>query len=68
MTKGDLHTNKEVLRLCRNINKRANDIEKLQPLVFELNEVLRRVSCETRATEATVHARDSNPFDRIMVA
>ena len=33
----DSRTNKKVLRLCHDINKRADDLEKLQPLVAQLN-------------------------------
>ena len=67
MNKRDLHTNRRVQQLCQNIHKRANDLEKLQPLVFELNEVLQRVSYETRSAEVT-GPRGDNPFDKIMVA
>lgn len=68
MKKGDLRSNKQVLRLCRNIHKQANDLGKLQPLVFQLHEVLQKVSYETRAEKVSVRQRENNPFDKIMSA
>jgi hypothetical protein len=67
MKKGALCSSKQVLRLCRDIHKQANDLGKLQPLVFRLHEVLQKVRYETRAEEVTPQQRD-NPFDKIMVA
>ena len=68
MKTGDRRTNEKVLRLCRNINKRADDLEKLQPLVIQLQEVLREVRCETWTVKVTAQPHEDNPFDKIMVA
>lgn len=68
MKKDALRSSRQVLQLCRNIHKQANDLGKLQPLVFKLHEVLQRVRYETRAEEVAARQRDSNPFDKIMVA
>ncbi len=67
MKDGDRHTNKKVLRLCRNINKRADDLEKLQPLVVQLNEVLRQVTYEAQVVKVAAPTNEDNPFDKIMV-
>lgn len=67
MKNGDRRTNKEVLRLCRNINKRADDLERLQPLVVQLQEVLTHVRYETRAVRVTAQPHEDNPFDKIML-
>ena len=67
MKHGDSRANKKVLRLCHDINKRADDLEKLQPLVMQLNQMLSQVSHETRTVKVTAHPREDNPFDKIMV-
>jgi len=41
MKKVDGSINEKVRRICRDINNRANDRQKLQTLVIELQEVLR---------------------------
>jgi len=63
----DSRTNKKVLRLCHDINKRADDLEKLQPLVAQLNQVLSQVRYETRTVKVAAQSRGDNPFDKIMV-
>ncbi len=68
MKKGDRRTNKKILQFCRNINKRANDLEKLEPLVVRLQEVLREVRYETQVIQMTVQSDADDPFDKIMAA
>jgi len=58
-------TNENVRQLCRDINNRADDPEKLQILVVRLQEVLREERCDTRAVK--VKTQPDNPFDKIMV-
>jgi len=53
-----------VRQLCRDINNRADDRERLQRLVIQLQTAL-AVRCETRAGKLSPQ-RD-NPFDKIMV-
>jgi len=67
MKKG-YRTDKKVLRLCRDINKRADDIEKLQPLVVKLQEVLTEVRCETQVIEMTAESDEDDVFDKIIAA
>lgn len=66
MRKKNSHTNSEVLRLCRDINKRADDLEKLQPLVFRLNRVLSEANSKPRIVEVSARPREENPFDKIL--
>ncbi len=65
--KKNSRTNKEVLRLCRDISKRADDLEKLQPLVFRLNRMLSQAKYETRAVKVGVRPHGDNPFDKIII-
>ncbi len=67
MKKGDRRTDKKVLRLCRDIHKRADNIEKLQPLVVRLQEVLNE-RYETQVIEITTQSDESDPFDNIIAA
>jgi hypothetical protein len=64
MNKGDGRINQKVRRLCRAINNRADDREKLQTLVVQLQEVLRE-TYETRAVKLA--AQSENPFDKIII-
>jgi hypothetical protein len=57
--------NEKVQRLCRDINNRADDREKLQTLVIQLQRVLGEQRFETRVAKFT--AQRDNPFDKIMV-
>jgi hypothetical protein len=66
MNKGDSYKNQEVLRLCRSINKRANDLEKLQPLVIQLHEVLTQVNYESLKSRIAAQPHEDNPFDKIV--
>ena len=66
MVKGDLYLHEKVRRLCRDINNRADDPEKLQTLVVRLQETLRLESYETRAVSRPPETDD--PFDKIVVA
>jgi len=59
--------NKKVRQLCREINNRAGNREKLQSLSAQLQEVLQEQACETRVVNVTAPYED-NPFDKIMVA
>jgi len=54
--------------LRRLINKRADDIEKLQPLVVRLQEVLTEVRCETQVIEVTAQSGEDDVFDKIIAA
>jgi hypothetical protein len=67
MRKKNSRTNKEVLRLCRDISKRADDLAKFQPLVFRLNRMLSRGKYETRAVKVIARPYEENPFDKIVV-
>jgi hypothetical protein len=66
MHKANGRMNEKVRRLCRAINNRADDREKLQTLVAQLQEVLREDWHETRAVRVT--AKSDNPFDKIILA
>jgi hypothetical protein len=66
MVKGDFYLHEKVRRLCRDINNRADDRERLQTLVGRLQETLRLESYETRA--ATRPPETDDPFDKIVVA
>jgi len=65
MKKVSSRINENVRRLCRDINKRVNDPERLQTLVVRLQELLREKRYDTRA--AKVKTYSDNPFDKIMV-
>ena len=65
MRKADGRVNEEVRQICRDINSRADDPEKLQPLVIRLQEVLRHERYDTRTVK--VIAQLDDPFDKIMV-
>ncbi len=67
MKKAHRHTDKKVLRLCRDIHKRADDMEKLQPLVVRLQEVLNE-SYETKVIEIATQTREPDPFDKLIAA
>jgi hypothetical protein len=59
---------KRVQVLCRDIHKQADHLEKLQPLVQELQAELRMAGDETRASASPHKRRDENPYDKIMMA
>jgi hypothetical protein len=54
--------------LCRDIHKQADHLEKLQPLVKELQAELRMAGDETRSTRPQQKSREDNPYDKIMMA
>jgi hypothetical protein len=68
MKKWENPTNKRVQLLCRDIHKQADHLEKLQPLVLELQAELRMAGDETRAAGPLQKRRDDNPYDKIMMA
>lgn len=57
--------NEEIRRLCRDINARAGDREKLQTLVIRLQRVLREERTQLPAMKPLAPTDD--PFDRIVV-
>jgi hypothetical protein len=65
MRKADGRVNQEVRQICRDINSRADDPEKLQTLVIRLQEVLRHERYDTRTVKFI--AQPDDPFDKIMV-
>jgi hypothetical protein len=67
MKKVDGHIKDNVRQLCRDINNRAGDREKLQTLVVRLQNVLREEQYETKVVKVAAPASD-DPFDKIMVA
>ncbi len=67
MKKKNSRTNREVLRLCRDISKRADDLEKLQPLVYRLNRMLSQANNKIRIVKVNARPREENPFDKILV-
>jgi hypothetical protein len=62
------HTNKRVQVLCRDIHRQADHLDRLQPLVLELQAELRMAGNETRVQLSAQRSRDDNPYDKIMVA
>jgi hypothetical protein len=56
--------NKQVRRICRDINNRSDDRQQLEILMTKLQEVLREERHD-RAVEVT--SRSDNPFDAIMM-
>ncbi len=68
MAKGDSCIHEKVRRLCRDINNRADDRERLQTLVVRLQNALLEEQCETRAVNIPARTDEDDPFDRIMVA
>lgn len=64
MKKIDGRSDEKVWRICQDLNNRANDRQRLQTLVVELQEVLREERYETRAVKAA--SPSDNPFDKIM--
>ena len=64
MKKVDAHANETIRKLCRDINQRADDRDRLQTLVVRLQQALREPH-ETRVMKVT--ASGENPFDKIMV-
>lgn len=68
MAKADFCVHKKVRRLCRDINNRADDREKLQTLVVRLQNALLEEQYETRAVISTARTDENDPFDKIMVA
>ncbi|MGA2353012.1 MAG: hypothetical protein ABSG02_00850 [Terriglobales bacterium] len=71
MKKMDGHINQKVRRICRAINRRANDRRKLRALVVRLQAALRLEEAKqevsrTRAGKKVLQYDD--PFDKIMVA
>lgn len=67
---GRMDEDEKVRRICRAINRRAGDREKLQTLVVRLQEMLRQdvpkqETYETRA--ARMNQQSEDPFDKIMV-
>ncbi len=65
---GSTNKNKKVLHICRSINNRVDDVEKLQTLVVKLQDVLREVRYETQVIQMTAQSTEDDPFDKIMVA
>ncbi|HWY57729.1 MAG TPA: hypothetical protein VNZ03_24930 [Terriglobales bacterium] len=57
-----------VRQLCRDINNRVDDREKLQSLVVRLQEVLREERYETRVVKVAGPPDHDDPFDKILVA
>jgi len=68
MAKADSCIHEKVRRLCRDINNRADDREKLQTLVVRLQNALLEEQYETRAVISTARTDENDPFDKIMVA
>ncbi|HEV8047718.1 MAG TPA: hypothetical protein VGP35_08305 [Terriglobales bacterium] len=68
MAKVDSCIHEKVRRLCRDINNRADDREKLQTLLVRLQDALLEEHYETRAVISTARTDDNDPFDKIMVA
>jgi predicted Abi (CAAX) family protease len=69
----DGRTNAKVRRICQDINHRANDRQKLQTLVIELQELLREDCCGREdwhnAAALRRNLQPDDPFDKlIMVA
>jgi hypothetical protein len=58
--------NKQVRRICRDINKRSDDRQQLEILMIKLQEVLREERYDTR--EVRGRSRSDNPFDAIMIS
>ena len=67
MKNADRHIHEKVQRLCRSIGERADNLEKLQPLVFQLSEVLTQARHERWTVEAGAQPHEDNPFDKIIV-
>ena len=59
--------NRRVQLLCRDIHKQADHLEKLQPLVMELQAELQMAGDETRSTRSQQKSREDNPYDKIMM-
>jgi hypothetical protein len=57
--------NKQVRRICRDINNRSDDRQQLEILMIKLQEVLREERHDIRAVEPA--SRSDNPFDAIMM-
>jgi hypothetical protein len=68
MAKADSFVHEKVRRLCRDINNRADDREKLQTLLVRLQDALLEEQYETRAVISTARTDENDPFDKIMVA
>jgi len=68
MAKADSFVQEKVRRLCRDINNRADDREKLQTLLVRLQDALLEEQYETRAVISTARTDENDPFDKIMVA
>jgi hypothetical protein len=71
MKKMDGHVDQKVRRICRAINRRANDRRKLRSLVARLQAALRleetkQQAQRTLAGKTSLQADD--PFDKIMIA
>ncbi len=67
MKRGENPASKRVQVLCRDIHKQADHLEKLEPLVQELQAELRMAGDETR-TNRTQKRSEENPYDKIMMA
>jgi len=70
MKKAYGRTDEEVRRICRHINERSNDRERLQTLVLRLQEVLSKEvpsNDSNHTCMVKVTAQRENPFDRIMI-
>jgi ATP phosphoribosyltransferase len=67
MNKVHRRIDKIIRRLCREINERADDRQKLHTLVVRLQQVLRKAQYETQMMKVTAQHED-NPFDKIIVA
>lgn len=65
MKQGNDRMNKQVRRICRDINNRSDDRQQLEILMIKLQEVLREERHDTRAVKVT--SRSENPFDAIMM-
>jgi hypothetical protein len=67
MAKVDFCGREKVRRLCRDINNRSDDREKLQTLVIRLQEALREEWYEVRELRIGAPMDGDDPFDKIMV-
>ena len=68
MAKVDSCIHEKVRPICRDINNRADDREKLQTLLVRLQDALLEEQYETRAVISTARTDENDPFDKIMVA
>ena len=57
--------NKQVRRICKDINNQSADRQQLEILMIKLQQVLREERHDTGAVKLT--SRSDNPFDAIMM-